>query len=246
MNLKKKQRMTSLQKKFGTLGAALALINANGSPEQNRTYCSKEGGHDFFEVGNINIMGQAKKSTLADVTQKVIAKRKLSEIAAEDPEIWIKHYRGIQSLSFTLDEQPAEREMEVCLLFGDSNTGKSTKARMYANLYGEYYTVPIPNNKALWFDGYGGEKSIIIEEFKGWISPTALNTYLDKYKCTLPIKGSTVTAKYEHVFITSNYPPEEWWSDKVVWNRTALFRRLTSIYEFRGTDHVDCIIKKLK
>jgi len=62
----------------------------------------------------------------------------------------------------------------------------------------------------------------------------------------LPVKGGFVNAKFTHVFITSNYPPEEWWSDKVVWNRDSLIRRINHIYEFRGTSHVDVVIKKLK
>jgi len=56
INLKKKSTMKSLQKKLGEHGVALTLINANGTPAQNRTYCSKEGGSDFWEIGNLLIV----------------------------------------------------------------------------------------------------------------------------------------------------------------------------------------------
>jgi len=246
MNLKKQARMTTVQKKLGHAGIQLTLINANGTLAQNRAYCSKEGGQDFTEIGQIEIVGQGKRTDLTVLSEKVKAKRKLSEIAEEHPETFIKYHRGIKSLIEVLDESPKERDMDVVLLFGDPRTGKSTKARMYAKLYGECYNVGLPNGGSVWFDGYNGEDTILIDEFKGWMQPTFLNQLLDKYRLKLPVKGGFVNAKFTHVFITSNYPPEEWWSDKVTWNRNALYGRITGIYEFRGTDHVDCVIKKLK
>lgn len=57
MNLKKKSTMKTIQKKLGLLEIPLTLINANGTPEQNRTYCSKEGGSEFWEIGWLKFMG---------------------------------------------------------------------------------------------------------------------------------------------------------------------------------------------
>lgn len=136
--------------------------------------------------------------------------------------------------------------MDVILFFGDAGTGKSTKARMYAKLYGEDYTLGVPSGGTIWFDGYHSQNTLLIDEFKGWIKPPVLNQILDKYRVRLPVKGSMVYAKYTHVFITSNFPPEEWWKQEVVFSREALLRRIHHIYEFRGTDHVNCVIKKLK
>jgi len=246
INLKKKLTTGSLQKKLGVLKIQLALINANGTPAQNRTYCSKEGGSDFWECGEIKIVGQGARNDLKEPCAKIKNKRPLEEIANEHPETWVRYHRGFTSLHNMLDEQPEEREMDVVLLFGDAGTGKSTKARMYAKLYGKSYTLGVPSGGSLWFDGYNGQSSLLIDEFKGWIQPTYLNQLLDKYFFKMPIKGGFVNPKFTHVFITSNYPPEEWWSDKVIWNKEALLRRITHIYEFRGTDHVNCVIKKLK
>jgi len=246
MNLKKKERMAGIQKKLGKVGVQLTLINANGTPEQNRAYCSKEGGQDFVEIGQIEIVGQGKRTDLMEVAEKVLGKRPIAEIAAENPVEYIKYYRGINQLNFILTDIPDERPMEVVLFFGDPNTGKSTKARQYARLYGKYFTLRQPNNGSLWWDGYAGEKSILIDEFKGWITPTHLNAILDKYKLALDTKGGTVYAMYEHVFITSNFPPEEWYGQNVIWNKQSLFRRLTNIYQYKGTTHEDSVITKLK
>jgi len=56
VNLKKKATMKTIQKRLGEIGVQLTLINANGTAIQNRTYCSKEGGSDFWEIGLINIV----------------------------------------------------------------------------------------------------------------------------------------------------------------------------------------------
>lgn len=246
INLKRQARMTTIQKKLVTLGIQLTLINANGTPEQNRAYCSKEGGQDFFEVGNIKVVGQGARNDLSEACRKIKEKRPLDEIANEHPESWVRYHRGFTSLYNINDAQPEEREMDVVLFFGDAGTGKSTKARSYAKLYGQSYTLGVPSGGSIWFDGYNGECTLLIDEFKGWIQPTYLNQLADKYRLKLPIKGGFVNAKFTHLFITSNFPPEEWWSEKVIWNRESLYRRITAIYEFRGTDHVDCVIKKLK
>jgi len=246
LNLKKQARMTTLQKKLGTYAIPLTLINANGTAAQNRTYCSKEGGSDFWEIGEINIVGQGKRTDLKIVAEKVLGKRKLKEIAAEHPVEFIKYSRGISALIDIVDESPKERDMDIVLFFGDARTGKSTKARMYAQLYGECYNLAIPNGGVVWFDGYHGENTLLIDEFKGWISPAYLNQLLDRYQLKLPVKGGFVNAKFTHIFITSNFPPEDWWSEKVVWCKEALYGRLTAIYEYRGTSHVDATIKKLK
>lgn len=245
LSLQKKQRMTTIAKKLGTLGIQLALINANGTPQQNRTYCSKPGGQDFWETGEINIVGQGARNDILEIHDKVKRKRPLDEIVNDHPETFYKYHRGIERAISIFDEAPIKRDMDIVLLFGDSGTGKTTKAEMYAAMYGDYHFVEQPTGQ-LWFDGYKGQPSIIIDEFKGWIQPTMLNRYLDSRRVRLPIKGSSVFAQYTHVFITSNYPPEEWWSDKVIWCKKALFRRITHIYEFRGNDHMDCTIKKLK
>jgi len=247
MNLKTKKRMATIQKEFGTYAIPLALINANGTAEENRTYCTDPTkGQNQWETGNINIVGQGKRTELTIVAEKALGKRKLKEIAEEHPTTYIKYYRGINSLIDILDEPPNEREMDIVLFFGAARTGKSTKARSYAKLYGECYNLGIPNGGQVWFDGYNGQDTLLIDEFKGWIQPTFLNQLLDKYLLKLPIKGGFVNAKFTHVFITSNYPPEQWWNEKVIWNREALYGRITAIYEYSGTNHVDCTIKKLK
>jgi len=244
-SLKKKMRTLSLQKTFNQLlGTNLHLEWAKGSAQQNRVYCSKSGGTDFWECGE---MKQGKRNDLEEVSDKILRKRPLNEIAVEHPVSYIRYNKGFIALAAVIEQPPEHRTMDVTLYFGDSNTGKTKMAEHYAFLFGEYHLVQRPDkNRPLYWDNYRGQKTIIIDEFKGWITPTTLNRYLDSYKCELDCRGVTKWAYFEHVIITSNYEPDQWWSSDVVWHRESLFRRLNNIFEFRGTSHVDCVIKNLK
>jgi len=240
-------RMQTIHNKLKKIHVHLGLLNADAGGKNNKQYCSKmqRGAEGFWETGDINLAGQGIRSDLKTVTSKVLGKRSLREIATEHPETWVRYHRGIESLAYRIDDPPDERPMETILYYGDARTGKSTKARSIAKLYGRVYRLKVQNKK-LWWDGYQGEPSILIDEFKGWIDPRTLNEILDPFKYQSEIKGGHVYAKYEHVFITSHYDIEEWWSKKVVWDRQALRGRISSVYEFRGTNHVNAIITKLK
>jgi len=136
--------------------------------------------------------------------------------------------------------------MDVILFFGDARSGKSQKARRYAKLYGKHFRLGVPNGDTVWFNGYNGQNTLIIDEFKGWMKPTFLNDILDIYPVDLPTKFGFVKAKYTHVFITSNYPPEEWWGENVKWNKEALYGRINHIYQFTGNNYLTSTVKKLK
>lgn len=246
LNLVKKLRTQTLQNSFQHMGIHLHLEYAKGNARQNRDYCSKPGGTDFWEHGSVGEQG--KRSDLSDVAAKVLGKRSIAEVAVEHPETYIRYHRGIKALAFEVNGPPDSRQVEVTLYFGDAGTGKSWKAESLSKLYDtDYHSVKQPDSsRPLYWDTYKGQKVIIIDEFKGWISPTRLNGFLDHYKLELDCRNATQWARWEHVFIISNYEPEQWWSENVIWNRQSLFRRLTHIYEFRGTSHVDVVIKKIK
>ena len=83
-----------------------------------------------------------------------------------------------------------------------------------------------------WFDGYKGQKRLVIDEFRdSQMTCASLLKYLDVYKLKLEIKGSHTWAKWDEVFITSNINPEEWYRGVPEATRAALFRRFTTIIE---------------
>ena len=90
-------------------------------------------------------------------------------------------------------------------LHGKSGTGKSTWARAFGIDHGGFFLKQ--QNK--WWDGYKGEKVVIIDD----LDTGTLNHYLkiwgDKWATTGEVKGATINLSYEHLIITSNYSIEQ-------------------------------------
>ena len=61
VQLEKKAVLNSAKKiLFGDKNHRVHLEKARGSPDENKTYCSKEGGTDFFEWGVMSRAGKSK------------------------------------------------------------------------------------------------------------------------------------------------------------------------------------------
>ena len=86
----------------------------------------------------------------------------------------------------------------------------------------DYYMIRNDAN-IVWWDGYMGEKTLIIDDFDGWISHNRMLGLLDGYQCRLAIKGGFTYARWTKVIITSNKRPESWYDGVIT---EALKRRL--------------------
>lgn len=65
-----------------------------------------------------------------------------------------------------------------------------------------------------WFDGYRGEKVIILDDldkYGGDKLAHYLKIWSDRYACTGEVKGSTVNLAHVSFIVTSNYTPEQLW-----------------------------------
>lgn len=81
----------------------------------------------------------------------------------------------------------------------------------------------------LWLDGYEGQETILIDDFRGWISFSALLHILDGYPLQQQVKGSTIKARWTHVIITSNVAWDAWYKSISDECKSALRRRLTNV-----------------
>nr|WQA30147.1 MAG: rep protein [Cressdnaviricota sp.] len=99
-------------------------------------------------------------------------------------------------------EKPAERQKcRGIWLAGRAGCGKSTWAHKLGEHLGGYFEKP--QNK--WWDGYDGEKVVILDD----LDTHALNHYLkiwaDKFACKGEVKGSTIWLHHDFFVVTSNY-----------------------------------------
>lgn len=141
-----------------------------------------------------------------------------SEIPAH---VRIVNYRSLKQI--TLDHstpQPMERFCKV--FWGPTATGKSRTAWDQAGL--QAY---VKNPRTKFWDGYQGEKNVIIDEFRGAIDISHLLCWTDRYPLRLETKGSGCVANFTNLWITSNLHPREWYPQLDQSTVDALMRRLT-------------------
>lgn len=193
-----------------------------GTWDQAIEYCKKDG--DWKEVGARPRQG--RRSDLEDVVD-MVGTKSLREIADEAPVVYVKYFKGIQELKkFKYTER--SWEMEVIVAYGPPGTGKT---RMAVETSESHFMVATPRSGSeVWFDGYEGQETMILDDFYGWLRWSFLLKLLDRYKLNLPVKGGFVPMRSKRIVITSNTAPNLWYKydDKKLYS--ALTRRISRCF----------------
>lgn len=124
---------------------------------------------------------------------------------------------------------PMDRDFAFARVFvGPTGVGKSHRAMAEARAAeGGVY---IKSSTTKWWDGYRGELNVVIDEFDGQVGIVHLLRWLDKWACSVEIKGGTTPLCAVRFWITSNLPVDTWFLDgarTTQLQRDALARRLT-------------------
>ena len=123
----------------------------------------------------------------------------------------------------SLFAKPLPRNIALAKVYwGPTGTGKTHRSWQEA---GEQAFIKSSSNK--WWDGYQGQENVIIDEFDGQIGITHLLRWLDKYPCSVEVKGGTIPLRATNFWITSNKPLEQWYPDAPLAQVDALRRRVT-------------------
>nr|QXP07602.1 MAG: replication associated protein [Arizlama virus] len=200
-----------------------------GTREQARDYCRKTETQvePPVEMGEW-IKGQGNRSDLNEVCDYA-KNHSMRDVAEEYPSTYVKYYKGLNELKGRLADNKAMRNLEVIVLWGDTGVGKTRY--VYDNEKIEDIFKLDYDNEHVWFDGYNGEKVLLLDDFYGWIKWTMILNLLDRYPMRLPIKGSFTYAQWTKVYITSNKPPEEWYCIKT----EPLMRRITKVIHMEAS-----------
>ncbi len=114
------------------------------------------------------------------------------------------------------------------IYWGPPGTGKSVRAHQVDST--AYWVRKPSSGGPLWFDGYDGQQTVVIDEFYGWISIDLFCRLVDRYPLMVETKGGAANFVAKRIIITSNTRPNKWWHFKQpggpVWG--AVQRRMRS------------------
>ena len=84
------------------------------------------------------------------------------------------------------------------------------------------------------WDGYIGQRRVLFDDFRGCDLPYGdFKRVIDKFSLRINVKCSSCELAANEFYITSNFTPDEWWSEEVTGkDRSAIFRRITEVYFF--------------
>lgn len=206
------------------MGGSVHLEPRKGTPQQAADYCKKSESaiHGTFQEWGKLAKGPGQRTDLEKVGDLVRGKSTMAEIAGAHTATFIRYGRGIERARQVLNKSPKWRKLTITVLVGKAGTGKTRYAM--ENAIGDIYT--LASTSPEWWDGYDGEKSLLIDDYYGGIPYERFLRILDGYALNLPVKGGFTAAHYTQVFITSNKPWASWYPNQN--DLTALRRRLDS------------------
>lgn len=201
-----------------------------GSREEARDYTRKEDTrvHPWREFGEWTTQGA--RTDLLPLKRALEQGVTPAELFRGDDTFFepaVKYIRGLYAAYLALNP-PLHREgLTVLALIGPPGTGKTSSVH---TAWGQsLYVVEPPNTfgGAVWWDGYEGEETVLLDDYEGWLPWVQLLRLLDPYPMRVAVKGGFVPLACRRVVITSNKTSAQWHPNHAY---APLERRLTRIY----------------
>jgi len=194
---------------------------ARGTPEDNKTYCSKPSSSVSGTFREFGTFPQQGKRIDWETACREVKEGGLP--AVTDDAMIVKFHRGLSVLAAVRasQKQHTYRKPTVIWLHGPSGAGKTRAA--YAHDPTLYHQTSTDG----WFDGYFNQKTVLIDDFDHRTFP--LREFLqmtDGYKYQVKVKGSMVPLQADHIFITSHDPPQEYFPPD---RMAEILRRISKI-----------------
>ena len=249
-------RLTQLKKLLQDNG--LHAEQRRGNRQQARDYCMKDGsewfqarypewdshghripGTDHVELGEFHTT-QGHRTDLDQLVDVLNAGATESEVFEACPSQYLKYSTGIRRARLLLQASRRNQyipNLQVHVLYGDSRAGKT---RAVFDRHGpENVYIPTYSESAnkFWFDGYDGQKVLLINEFYGQARTSIMQQILDHYRIQVETKGGSTVSDWDTIYITSNCHPKEWysqWCNIPVKVEESFINRITTITHMKA------------
>lgn len=193
----------------------LHVESREGSRIQARNYCMKTDSRidGPWELGVWHTKGQGNRSDISTAVSLIRNGSTSLDLIEQCPTTFVKFYKGFDRVRFEFMKIATRkfRDVKTKILIGPPGSGKTRKV-YEAEGYDEIYKLDTWSDN-IWFDGYSGERVLLIDDFYGsGIKWGMFLNLLDGYPLRLPVKGSHTWACWDTIYITSNDDPITWYS----------------------------------
>ncbi len=192
----------------------------DGNSAQNIKYCSKDK-NIVIECGTKPSPGN-RTDLAAARDQLMNGETTVDEIALENPTMYHQYGRTLSRIEDIALRRKYRTEMtKGTWLYGPTYTGKSEE--QFENFNPDtHYVYPDDNG---WWDGYTGQETVIINDFRGCLPYAFLLKLVDKHPMSVRRRGrEPAPFLAKHVTISSPHPPKE------VYNNLAERDSLDQLY----------------
>lgn len=193
-----------------------------GSIMDNEIYCEKSG--TLTQLGKFIRSGQ--RTDIESAAAILENGGKVEDVLNMDVKLFAKHFKALNAMKTIYDKQNRknDRNVSVTVLVGSTGTGKSHQVMCKDDVF----ILDGGSPKDFPFDGYDGERILLIDDYHGWIKYAFLLRILDKYRLSLNIKHGRTWANWTQVYITTNVRPAYWYP---AIDTSNLERRINHVFE---------------
>lgn len=186
-----------------------------------------------IELGDIQYgSGQGRRTDWDDVRDAIKNGASFEEIKDINYGLAMKHMRSLKE-DIATHQPKRDWKTHVKVIYGDSGTGKSRYCR---ETYPDAYWLSKSSSGNVWWNGYAGQATVVIDDFYGWIPFDYMLHLMDRYPMSGETKGGVVNVAPRNIIITSNKEPQAWYRSVFKQDKQfqiAFSRRLESIEDWR-------------
>ncbi len=219
--------------------ASFGVVKGRAHISNTMHYCQKDETRKPntlpYVYGEVMVQGRVpvdnRSNQFKEVAEQIRGGMNWKDVNMLFPKLVIRYPGGLRRM-FDLFSTHREGRPRIKIYYGETRTGKSYTA-MYN--YPEAYVAPWPTGGRWWWPGYGGEKTVILNEFRHQVKMDTLLQLFDYHPFWIEEKGGNMKLKASKFIITTNIAPWNWYPKQTVQQASMLHERLrefATIYEF--------------
>lgn len=219
-----------------TIGVDAHIEQRRGKRSQARLYCMDEETRispTYYEYGEF--IEDGERTDLTDIMRDIENDVNFYDLSKKHGNRFIRVMKWAKEYRQAYLENKYKRQfrqMQVYYIYGSAGCGKTSYVYSKHGYDDAYRTT---NYEFGWIDDYNGEKVLFLDEFRSSFKISEILDYLDGQPIRIRGRHFNRVACYETVYIVSNIPLSEQYTniqqtEPKTW--AAFLRRITAVYNF--------------